>query len=115
MKQIWSGVQIAFSALGGFCGWFLGGFDGFLYALIAFVVIDYIGYPSDWANTFGNNYYSHAQARELATFIEDGTWQLAEQSQPFMESDLKVTSFAEAQTSIQQLMADIRQDTQQED
>lgn len=42
MKQIWSGVQIAFSALGGFCGWFLGGFDGFLYALIAFVVIDYI-------------------------------------------------------------------------
>lgn len=74
-----------------------------------------IGYPSDWANTFGNNYYSHAQARELATFIEDGTWQLAEQSQPFTESDLKVTSFAEAQTSIQQLMADIRQDTQQED
>ena len=42
MKQIWNGVQIAFSALGGFCGWFLGGFDGFLYALIAFVVIDYI-------------------------------------------------------------------------
>ena len=42
MKQIWSGVQIAFTALGGFLGWFLGGFDGFLYALIAFTVIDYI-------------------------------------------------------------------------
>ncbi|PWM00234.1 MAG: holin [Clostridiales bacterium] len=42
MKQIWNGVQIAFSALGGFIGWFLGGVDGFLYALIAFVVIDYI-------------------------------------------------------------------------
>jgi toxin secretion/phage lysis holin len=27
---------------GGFVGWFLGGFDGFLYALITFVVIDYI-------------------------------------------------------------------------
>ncbi len=42
MKQIWNGIQIAFSALGGFLGWFLGGADGFLYALIAFVVIDYI-------------------------------------------------------------------------
>ena len=42
MKQIWSGIQIAFAALGGFIGWFLGGMDGFLYALIAFAVIDYI-------------------------------------------------------------------------
>lgn len=42
MKQIWSGIQIAFTALGGFLGWFLGGADGFLYALITFVVIDYI-------------------------------------------------------------------------
>nr|DAP60730.1 MAG TPA: holin [Caudoviricetes sp.] len=42
MKSIWTGIQIAFSALGGFLGWFLGGADCFLYALIAFVVIDYI-------------------------------------------------------------------------
>ena len=42
MKQIWSGIQIAFTALGGFLGWFLGGIDGFLYALIAFTVIDHI-------------------------------------------------------------------------
>ncbi len=42
MKQIWYGIQTAFTALGGFLGWFLGGADGFLYALIAFVVIDYI-------------------------------------------------------------------------
>ena len=33
---------MALSALGGGIGWFLGGLDGFLYALIAFVVIDYI-------------------------------------------------------------------------
>lgn len=42
MKQIWTGIQLAFTALGGFLGWFLGGLDGFLYALIAFTVIDYI-------------------------------------------------------------------------
>ena len=42
MKQIWTGIQLAFTAVGGFLGWFLGGLDGFLYALIAFTVIDYI-------------------------------------------------------------------------
>ena len=38
MKQIWNSIQTAFIALGGTLGWFLGGADGFLYALIAFVV-----------------------------------------------------------------------------
>ena len=42
MKQIWTGIQLAFTAVGGFLGWVLGGVDGFLYALIAFTVIDYI-------------------------------------------------------------------------
>ena len=42
MKQIWTGIQLAFTAFGGFLGWVLGGVDGFLYALIAFTVIDYI-------------------------------------------------------------------------
>ncbi len=42
MKQIWNTIQIAFAAVGGFIGWFLGGCDGLLYTLLAFVVIDYI-------------------------------------------------------------------------
>ena len=42
MKQIWNGIQAGAAALGGFLGWFLGGADGFLYALIAFAVIDYV-------------------------------------------------------------------------
>lgn len=42
MKSIWTGIQVGFSTLGGFLGWYLGGMDGFLYALIAFVVADYI-------------------------------------------------------------------------
>jgi len=36
MKQIWSGIQIAFTAFGGFLGWFLGGVDGFLDAVMGF-------------------------------------------------------------------------------
>lgn len=42
MKNIWTVIQAAFTAFGGVIGWFLGGFDGFLYALIAFAVIDYV-------------------------------------------------------------------------
>jgi len=42
MKQTWSFIQICFTALGGFLGWFLGGMDGFLYVLITFMLIDYI-------------------------------------------------------------------------
>jgi toxin secretion/phage lysis holin len=42
MRDIWTFLQMAFAAIGGWLGWFLGGYDGFLYALIAFVVIDYL-------------------------------------------------------------------------
>ncbi|WP_374049097.1 holin family protein [Neobacillus sp. OS1-32] len=42
IKEIWIYVQSAMAAMGGWLGWFLGGFDGFLYALITFVVVDYI-------------------------------------------------------------------------
>ena len=42
MKDLWNTIQIIFAAIGGWLGWFLGGFDGLLYALIIFVVVDYI-------------------------------------------------------------------------
>ena len=42
MKEIGNYLQMIFAAIGGWLGWFFGGYDGFLYALIAFVVIDYL-------------------------------------------------------------------------
>lgn len=42
MKELWNTVQLVFAAVGGWLGYFLGGFDGLLYALIAFMVVDYI-------------------------------------------------------------------------
>lgn len=42
MKEFWNAVQFVFAAVGGWLGYFLGGCDGLLYALIAFVAIDYI-------------------------------------------------------------------------
>ena len=42
MKEFWNMIQLIFAAVGGWLGYFLGGCDGLLYALIAFVVTDYI-------------------------------------------------------------------------
>lgn len=42
MKGFIETMQIAFAAIGGFLGYTLGGCDGFLYALVAFITLDYI-------------------------------------------------------------------------
>lgn len=42
MKDTINTLQLILTAIGGYIGYILGGLDGFLYALIAFVVIDYI-------------------------------------------------------------------------
>lgn len=42
MKGFWNTVQMVFAAVGGWLGWFLGGCDGLLYALVAFVAVDYV-------------------------------------------------------------------------
>lgn len=42
MKEIWNVIQLVFAGIGGGVGYFLGGYDGLLYALLAFLVIDYV-------------------------------------------------------------------------
>ena len=42
MKEFWNYVQAAFTAVGGWLGWFLGGCDGLIIALAVFAVLDYI-------------------------------------------------------------------------
>ena len=42
MKEFWTTIQVVFAAVGGWLGWFMGGCDGLLYALLAFVVLDCI-------------------------------------------------------------------------
>lgn len=42
MKEFWNMIQITFAGLGGWLGWFLGGCDGLIYALLVFVVVDYL-------------------------------------------------------------------------
>lgn len=42
MKEFWNGIQLVFAVIGGWLGWFLGECDGVMYALIAFVIADYV-------------------------------------------------------------------------
>ena len=42
MKEFWNTVQLIFTAIGGWLGYFLGGCDGLLIALVVFVAADYI-------------------------------------------------------------------------
>ena len=42
MKEFWYTIQFIFTVLGGWLGYFLGGCDGLLIALVAFAAIDYI-------------------------------------------------------------------------
>ena len=42
MKEFWIMMQAAFTGVGGWLGYYLGGCDGLLYALVLFVVSDYI-------------------------------------------------------------------------
>ncbi|RGC79879.1 holin [Hungatella hathewayi] len=42
MKEFWNSIQFVFAAVGGWLGYFLGGYDGLLYALVVFMEADYI-------------------------------------------------------------------------
>ena len=42
MKEFWNTIQLVFAGIGGWLGYFLGGCDGLLIALVMFVVMDYI-------------------------------------------------------------------------
>lgn len=42
MKDVWNMIQFTLTLIGGWIGWFLGGMDELIYALIAFVAIDYL-------------------------------------------------------------------------
>lgn len=42
MKEFWNAIQFVFTAIGGWLGYFLGGCDGLVIALVVFVAADYL-------------------------------------------------------------------------
>jgi len=42
MKEFWNTAKLIFASIGAAIGWFEGGADNFIYALIMFTIVDYI-------------------------------------------------------------------------
>lgn len=75
-----------------------------------------IAYPSSWANSFGNNFYRHAQARELAALAENAEWNLTEQAKPFSDTpNLAVTDTEIIAHEIKQIINKIKQEAPSDD
>jgi toxin secretion/phage lysis holin len=80
MKEIWNWIQVAFSALGGVIAWFLGGLDGLIYALIAFVVADYISgfLRAAYEKKLSSRIGAQGIAKKVAVFLLVGIAHLAD-------------------------------------
>ena len=68
-------------------------------------------YPPDWADTFGSNYYSHAQAQELAGFGKGMTPDISHASVIYKDNDIQVTSKDDIERNIEQIMSDMKENT----
>ena len=66
-------------------------------------------YPPDWADTFGSNYYSHAQAQELAGFGKGMEPDISHASVIYKDNDIQVTSKDDIERNIEQIMSDMKE------
>lgn len=71
MKTMWALNQGLFATIGGILGYFLGGLDGFITALVAFTIADYItGTMRAWSNkTLSSATGFKGIARKITIFI----------------------------------------------
>lgn len=68
-------------------------------------------YPPDWADTFGSNYYSHAQAEELAGFTGRKDLDTSHAPVTYNDTDIQVTSKNDIEKNIKQIMSDMKENT----
>ena len=66
-------------------------------------------YPPDWADTFGSNYYSHAQAEELAGFTGRKDPDTSHAPVTYNDTDIQVTSKNDIEKNIKQIMSDMKE------
>lgn len=64
-------------------------------------------YPADWVSSFGNDYYRHAQAQEMAAFSETGEWNIQSEGLVYNEMPLQVTGIEDIKAHIDQIIEDI--------
>lgn len=72
------------------------------------------GFPEDWANGFGTDFYTHAQAQELRYFAENGEWLVQAEGEPFATRNpdpVNRTSTDELEAGIQMMIDDMQPET----
>ena len=80
MKSLWIWIQTGFTGLGGLLGWYLWGLDGFLYALIAFIAVDYLTgvLRAVVEKRLSSRIGAHGIAKKVAIFLVVGIGHLAD-------------------------------------
>jgi hypothetical protein len=74
-----------------------------------------LAYPAAWADGFGYNFYTHAQAQELASLDADGDWDVRSEGTPFSSGQkLQVTSQEEIGKNIREIIGDMKQEDDHE-
>jgi len=74
-----------------------------------------LAYPVSWTHTFGNNYYSQAQASELATLTDKHNLNIRSAGTAYHpEPPLQVTSKAEIKHNIDSIIYDMKQEVRNE-
>lgn len=70
-----------------------------------------VAYPLPWGDSFGMEYYRHAQARELAAIDQKGLWNIADKGEAFHDkSPVQATSLEEIDYHIQQIMEEFQKE-----
>ena len=71
-----------------------------------------IAYPLIWANSFGMEYYRHAQLEELLTLSETPSEHINDDGEPFSsdDDDLNITDKSEISTTITNLIQEFQQE-----
>ena len=70
-----------------------------------------IGYPEQWSNRFGSDYYVHAQLGQMAEVDENGNWKMYEEPKAFSHGQaLHVTGEAELEQNIDTLINELRKE-----
>ncbi|MCL2662669.1 MAG: recombinase family protein [Oscillospiraceae bacterium] len=67
-------------------------------------------FPPAWAGSFGYNYYSHAQAREIAALDKNGAWNVTVEGKTYIsKQELNITDTDLIAGSIEEILKEIEQ------
>ena len=66
-------------------------------------------FPADWAETFGDEYYRHAQIEEILAIQREQQWATHSGGRPFQVDDLQVTDKETLEKEISNIISDMKE------